>query len=118
MPTFASKFLKGPSVLQGDSGGGYLLLENGLYFLRGIVSLKQPTSTAIAAFTDLADHIDWILATRNAIEQEILTKETKIPQKQTPNGKQLNNKHPWMVRFVTKISEKQEIHLMLKTFWY
>lgn len=45
------------------------------------MSLKQPTATAIAAFTDLADHITWILNVRNEIEQEIIKKETTLASK-------------------------------------
>ncbi|XP_065204423.1 uncharacterized protein LOC135834471 isoform X2 [Planococcus citri] len=71
----------GPGVLQGDSGGGLLFRENNLYYLRGIVSLKQPTATAVAAFTDLADHIDWILTVRNEIEREMIKKDSTLPQR-------------------------------------
>ncbi|XP_065204421.1 uncharacterized protein LOC135834470 [Planococcus citri] len=72
----------GPGVLQGDSGGGLLFRENNLYYLRGVVSLKQPTSTAVAAFTDLADHIDWILAVRNEVEREMINRESTLPIRQ------------------------------------
>lgn len=42
--------------------------ESGFSFIRGIVSIKQPTDTKIAAFTDLADHIDWILSVRDEVD--------------------------------------------------
>ena len=58
-------------MLQGDSGGGLLFEENGSFFIRGIVSIKQPTKTSIAAFTDLADHVNWILKIRDQIENEM-----------------------------------------------
>ena len=67
--------------MQGDSGGGLLFREGLFYYIRGIVSLKQPTATAIAAFTDLADHITWILSVRNEVEQDIIKKETTLGSK-------------------------------------
>ncbi|XP_065225688.1 uncharacterized protein LOC135849263 [Planococcus citri] len=60
----------GPGVRQGDSGGGLLFKKNDIYYLRGIVSLKQPSLTGIAAFTDIADHVDWITSVRKELEQQ------------------------------------------------
>lgn len=77
---------QGPGVLQGDSGGGLLFRENNFYHIRGVVSLKQPTETAIAAFTDLADYVDWILAVRNSLEQEVTKEEIILPSKKIPTG--------------------------------
>lgn len=72
-------YFSGPGVLQGDSGGGLLIREGNLFYLRGIVSLKQPTKTALATFTDLADHIEWILAVRNEIEEGLLNGLSTLP---------------------------------------
>ncbi|XP_065209906.1 modular serine protease-like [Planococcus citri] len=57
----------GAGVLQGDSGGGFLLRNGPFYYLRGIVSLKQASNSSIAAFTDLTDHIDWILKLQDEV---------------------------------------------------
>ncbi|XP_065210568.1 modular serine protease-like [Planococcus citri] len=71
----------GPGVLQGDDGGGLLFREGTFYYIRGVVSIMQPSSMAIAAFTDLADHINWILSVRNEVEQDIIKKETTLVSK-------------------------------------
>ncbi|XP_065204420.1 uncharacterized protein LOC135834469 [Planococcus citri] len=76
----------GPSVLKGDSGGGYLFRENGLYYIRGIVSVKQPSQTAIAAFTDLADHIQWILRVVNEVKLNLINKETTLQTRTNQTG--------------------------------
>ncbi|XP_065204426.1 modular serine protease-like [Planococcus citri] len=76
----------GPGVLQGDSGGGLLFRENGLYYIRGIVSLKQPSITAIAAFTDLADHIQWVLSLVNEVKQGLIDQETTLQTKANQTG--------------------------------
>ncbi|XP_065204430.1 modular serine protease-like [Planococcus citri] len=58
-----------PSVLQGDSGGGIFFQKDGIFYLRGIVSVKQASLTSIAAFTDLSDHARWILSVINEIDK-------------------------------------------------
>ncbi|XP_065210327.1 transmembrane protease serine 9-like [Planococcus citri] len=81
----------GPGVLQGDSGGGLLFLEGNAYYIRGIVSLKQRTATAIATFTDIADHVDWILSVLKEVEPGIIPYEpTKLFPKKTGKCKKLN----------------------------
>ncbi|XP_065210564.1 modular serine protease-like [Planococcus citri] len=94
----------GSSVLQGDSGGGLLFREGNFYYIRGIVSLKQPTATAIAAFTDLADYVDWILAVRNAIEQgekdikdDVILPSTKISLDCGLSSTYIDDSAPWHV---------------------
>ncbi|XP_065223466.1 modular serine protease-like isoform X2 [Planococcus citri] len=76
---------KGPGVLKGDSGGGLVFPrqhEDGIfYYLRGLVSLKQPSVTSIAAFTDLADHIEWISAVANEVISRTPSSSQKIPTK-------------------------------------
>lgn len=53
--------------------------ESGFSFIRGIVSIKQPTETKIAAFTDLADHIDWILSVRDEVDFKTNKKLSSLP---------------------------------------
>ncbi|XP_065208512.1 modular serine protease-like [Planococcus citri] len=65
-------------VLQGDSGGGFLLRDGPFYYLRGIVSLKQASNSSVAAFTDLTDHIDWILRLRDEVNN-IMSPSEKNP---------------------------------------
>lgn len=60
---------QGSGVLQGDSGGGLLFRDGSFFYIRGIVSLKQPSQTALAAFTDVGMHVDWILSVKNEIER-------------------------------------------------
>lgn len=61
---FCAGYLTGMSVCQGDSGGGYVIPEGNVYYLRGIVSTgvnkegscdndKYATFTNIAYYTDL-----------------------------------------------------------------
>lgn len=86
-------------MLQGDSGGGLLFPQQNFqkqifYYLRGIISLKEPTITAIAAFTDLADHYEWIREAYDEAEKRM----TSLPQK-ISDGKLLSIvrlfKHPF-----------------------
>lgn len=70
-PTKSRSLFKGPGVLQGDSGGGLLFKKNNYYYLHGIVSLKDPSTTGIAAFTDLAEHVGWISRVRNEVDEEL-----------------------------------------------
>ncbi|XP_065208510.1 uncharacterized protein LOC135837230 [Planococcus citri] len=67
----------GAGVLQGDSGGGFLLRDGPFYYLRGIVSVKRSSETSIAAFTDLTDHIDWILRMRDEVNNNIMSPSKK-----------------------------------------
>ncbi|KAK7572041.1 hypothetical protein V9T40_014513 [Parthenolecanium corni] len=62
----------GAGARQGDSGGGLLYRDanTGLYYLQGVVSIKDPTETSIAAFTDVAQYIDWI----NEIKKQCIDK--------------------------------------------
>ncbi|KAJ8712868.1 hypothetical protein PYW08_008172 [Mythimna loreyi] len=60
----------GSSVCKGDSGGGMVFKMNGIWYLRGLVSLSliQPNTTLCdpshyAVFTDLAKFLPWIQAT-------------------------------------------------------
>lgn len=77
---------QGPGVLQGDSGGGLLFLEENSYYVRGIVSLKQRSATSIATFTDITDHVEWILSVREEIEPGVILREPmKIPTKKIGN---------------------------------
>lgn len=66
--------IKGPGAKPGDSGGGLMYRDpqSRLYFLRGVVSIKDPsTSTSIAAFTDISFFVDWISKTLNKIEKPV-----------------------------------------------
>ncbi|XP_065204438.1 coagulation factor X-like [Planococcus citri] len=68
----------GPSVLQGDSGGGIFFQKDDKYYLRGIVSVKQASLTSIAAFTDLSDHARWILSVIKDVEKTSFEKKSDI----------------------------------------
>lgn len=56
----------GTSICNGDSGGGLVFEENGIYRIRGIVSLTVGTSEntcnseSYVVFTDVAQYLDWI----------------------------------------------------------
>lgn len=75
-------FILGTGVLQGDSGGGLLFQEGPFYYIRGVMSLKQPitttTTAAIAVFTDVAEHITWIIDVRNKVEQDTFNIEKPL----------------------------------------
>ncbi|XP_065210347.1 coagulation factor IX-like [Planococcus citri] len=70
-----------PSLLQGDSGGGLVFKEKDHYFIRGLVTRTLPSNPHIAAFTDVNDHIDWMLPVRNEVEQDVIEKETTLRYK-------------------------------------
>ncbi|XP_065210570.1 clotting factor C-like [Planococcus citri] len=70
----------GDGPRQGDDGGGLIFKEGAFYYIRGIVSIMH-SSTDIAAFTDLADHITWISSVRNEVEQDIIKNETTLASK-------------------------------------
>ncbi|XP_037031047.1 limulus clotting factor C-like [Bradysia coprophila] len=67
--TFCAGYLNGTNACNGDSGGGLTFEENGVYRIRGIVSLTQvrPGSQVrlcktdqYVVFTDVAKHVQWI----------------------------------------------------------
>ncbi|XP_065207242.1 uncharacterized protein LOC135836375 [Planococcus citri] len=60
----------GPTLLDGDSGGGLVFEDRGLFYLRGIVSIKQYGSNSVNVFTDLTEHIDWIASVRDEVEKK------------------------------------------------
>lgn len=76
-------FVIGAGARQGDSGGGLLFRDasTGLYYLQGIVSIKDPTETSIAAFTDVAQYIDWINDIKKQVENEALERDSTLQQK-------------------------------------
>lgn len=64
---YCAGYRNGTSVCNGDSGGGMVFEENGVWRLRGIVSLsvkradKDLCSTSqYVVFTDVAQYLDWI----------------------------------------------------------
>lgn len=60
--------ISGTGVCNGDSGGGMYFERNGIYSLRGIVSLTVSRSSEVnlcdpqeyVVFTDAARYLDWI----------------------------------------------------------
>lgn len=67
--TFCAGFRNGTTACNGDSGGGYVFEENGVYRMRGIVSLTQARpgdhnrlckTDQYVVFTDVAKYLDWI----------------------------------------------------------
>jgi len=53
--------VSGQGLGKGDSGAGLSFLHSNLYYLTGVVSIKDPnTKTAIAVFTKIKYHIQWI----------------------------------------------------------
>jgi len=53
--------ISGQGAGKGDSGGGLTFLHSNIYYLTGVVSIKDPeTKNAIAVFTDVRYHMQWI----------------------------------------------------------
>jgi len=58
---FCAGSQSGTGVHKGDSGAGLTYPHNGLQYLTGIVSVKDPNSnSAFAVFTDVSHHIEWV----------------------------------------------------------
>lgn len=58
--------ISGPGVLAGDSGDGYSVMHDQLYYLTGIAITKDVTENdSYAVFTDVYYHIDWIKSVYN-----------------------------------------------------
>ncbi|XP_029342388.1 uncharacterized protein LOC115033024 isoform X1 [Acyrthosiphon pisum] len=56
-----SALVSGQGLGKGDSGAGLSFLHSNLYYLTGIVSIKDPnTENSIAVFTEIKYHIQWI----------------------------------------------------------
>lgn len=68
----------GPTVEVGDSGGGLVFLEKNHYFIRGLLVSKTSDNPSEAIFTDLNDHVDWMISVRNEIEPHIIQKQTTL----------------------------------------
>ncbi|XP_037037293.1 limulus clotting factor C-like [Bradysia coprophila] len=67
--TFCAGFRNGTNACNGDSGGGLTFAENGVYRIRGIVSLTQSRRNSherlcrtdqYVVFTDVAKYLQWI----------------------------------------------------------
>jgi len=53
--------ISGQGVNEGDSGAGLTFLHSDLYYLTGVVSIKDAISNnSIAVFIGLKQHIPWI----------------------------------------------------------
>lgn len=53
--------ISGQGVNEGDSGAGLTFLHSDLYYLTGVVSIKDAiANNSIAVFTGLKQHIPWI----------------------------------------------------------
>ncbi|XP_050434792.1 modular serine protease-like isoform X2 [Adelges cooleyi] len=51
----------GQGVHEGDSGAGLTFVHSNLYYLAGVVSVKDPnTNDSIAVFTDVGQHVSWL----------------------------------------------------------
>ncbi|XP_050449027.1 modular serine protease-like [Cataglyphis hispanica] len=67
---FCAGYTNGSSVCDGDSGGGLVFKTNGLWYLRGIVSVSLGTilqggsahcnNNLYSLYTQISSHIDWI----------------------------------------------------------
>lgn len=64
---FCAGFRNGTSVCNGDSGGGMIFQENGIWYIRGVVSLSMKrdnkdlcNTSHYVIFTDVAKYIDWV----------------------------------------------------------
>ncbi|CAL1673906.1 unnamed protein product [Lasius platythorax] len=67
---FCAGYTNGSSVCDGDSGGGLIFKTNGLWYLRGIVSVSLGTilhggsahcnNNLYSLYTQISSHIDWI----------------------------------------------------------
>ncbi|XP_054263990.1 modular serine protease-like [Macrosteles quadrilineatus] len=61
----------GSRVDNGDSGGAYTIVKNGLHFVVGVVSTKIPEVETFTLFTDITNqvHNNWLEAERNRLLQ-------------------------------------------------
>nr|XP_012224365.1 PREDICTED: limulus clotting factor C-like [Linepithema humile] len=76
---FCAGYLNGSSVCDGDSGGGLVVQTNGLWYLRGIVSVSLGTiniagsprcdNNLYSLYTRISSHIGWIQDVIATIEQ-------------------------------------------------
>lgn len=59
---YINTWILGQSVLDGDSGAGLTFVHDDLYFLTGIVSLKERHSKndSVTVLTDVGQNIPWI----------------------------------------------------------
>lgn len=78
----------GPGVQDGDSGAGLAYKHSFYYFLTGIVSVKEKSSSSsIAAFTDIQKHIQWI--------RSIYVKHVESKEKESCYPRQTFSAYPW-----------------------
>ncbi|KAK7605110.1 hypothetical protein V9T40_006968 [Parthenolecanium corni] len=78
LKNFVVVYILETGVNQGDAGGGLLFPKTDLqgrdrYYLRGIASNRDKTlrsdgTTYISAFTDIAQHIEWMYSVQEKIE--------------------------------------------------
>lgn len=61
----------GSGAREGDSGGGLLFRDPdlGVYFLQGIVSVKDASSSSMAVFTSINSYLDWMDQVRIRVQK-------------------------------------------------
>lgn len=67
-------FIIGPGARPGDSGGGLMFPDAylGLYYLQGIVSIKDDDDPSVTVFTNVGEYIKWISDVKRKVENEVL----------------------------------------------
>lgn len=72
--------ITGLGARSSNIGCGLFFLDanTGLYYVQGILSNKDPSGTSLAAFTDLAQYIDWINNVKKKVESDLESEASEI----------------------------------------
>jgi len=113
--TLCGGYANGTGVCKGDSGSGLIVLHDGIYYLRGIVSSSLYASTyecdvnKFSVFTDITEFSSWIktgedpniLLQRYKEQLRILQERLRIYESQ----KLVSNKKSWASHYLNNILE-------------
>lgn len=70
----------GSSLEIGDSGGGFMVRDESVYYLRGIVSVnKLIRAGKIPTFTDISNYVGWIWEVKREVECRLLNRTNTCP---------------------------------------
>lgn len=70
----------GAGARVGDSGGGLIFKDekDGFFYLRGVVSTREPGESSIATFTDIALYISWIRKVVSTVDRSAINDDTLV----------------------------------------